>query len=69
MNRLLNRGKDSGRTDDQDISIIENRIRVYNNETAPLIEYYEQQGKYHAVHGMGSIEEIFQRLCHTIDNL
>lgn len=69
IKRLLNRGKDSGRTDDQDISIIENRIRVYNNETAPLIEYYEQQGKYHAVHGMGSIEEIFQSLCYIIDNL
>ncbi|UCH15528.1 MAG: adenylate kinase [Bacteroidales bacterium] len=69
VKRLLNRGKDSGRTDDQDISIIENRIRVYNNETAPLIDYYKQQGKYHAVNGMGTIEEIFQRLCYTIDNL
>jgi len=69
IKRLLNRGKDSGRKDDQDISVIENRIRVYNNETAPLINYYEKQGKYHAVHGMGSIEEIFERLCHTINNL
>ncbi len=69
IKRLLNRGKDSGRRDDQDISVIENRIRVYNNETAPLINYYEKQGKYRAVHGMGSIEEIFERLCHTIDHL
>ncbi len=69
IKRLLNRGKDSGRRDDQDISIIENRIRVYNNETAPLINYYEKQGKYYAVRGMGSIEEIFERLCHTISLL
>lgn len=69
IKRLLNRGKDSRRSDDKNISIIENRIRVYNNETAPLINYYEKQGKYSAVHGMGSIEEIFKRLCHSIELL
>jgi adenylate kinase len=69
IKRLLNRGKDSGRKDDRNISVIENRIKVYNNETAPLIDYYEKQGKYYAVQGMGSIEEIFKRLCNTIDHL
>jgi adenylate kinase len=68
IKRLLNRGKDSGRKDDQNLSVIENRIKVYNNETAPLIDYYEKQGKYCAVQGMGSIEEIFERLCNTIDH-
>jgi adenylate kinase len=69
IKRLLNRGKDSGRRDDQNIAVIENRIKVYNNETAPLVDYYKKQGKYHAVGGMGSIEEIFNRLCVTINNL
>ena len=45
INRLLSRGKDSGRADDQDESIIENRINVYNQKTSPLIEYYKKQGQ------------------------
>lgn len=69
IKRLLNRGIESGRRDDQNMAVIENRIRVYNNETAPLIDYYESQGKYYDVEGMGSIEEIFKRLCNTINNL
>ncbi len=67
INRLLGRGKISGRADDQDISVIENRIAVYNRETAPVIDYYNLQGKFKAVNGMGTIEEIFGRLCNTID--
>ncbi|MBN1597735.1 MAG: adenylate kinase [Bacteroidales bacterium] len=68
IKRLLLRGKDSGRTDDQDQSIIENRIKVYNSETAPVQGFYEAQNKYKGVHGMGSIEEIFKRLCTAIDS-
>jgi adenylate kinase len=67
INRLMGRGKISGRADDQDISVIENRITVYNRETAPVIDYYESRGKFKAVNGMGTIEEIFGRLCVTID--
>lgn len=67
VDRLMGRGKVSGRADDQDINIIENRIAVYNRETAPVINYYEVQGKFSAINGMGSIEEIFQRLCRAID--
>jgi len=67
VNRLMGRGKISGRADDQDISIIENRIAVYNRETSPVIDYYAAQDKYRAVDGMGSIEEIFDRLCAAID--
>lgn len=66
VNRLLNRGKDSGRPDDQDIAIIENRIAVYNRETAVVADYYKAQGKLNNIHGMGSIEEIFKRLCVAI---
>jgi len=69
IKRLLNRGRDSGRSDDQDISIVENRINVYNNETAPVIDYYEKQDKYIPVQGMGTIEDIFKRLCSAIDAL
>jgi adenylate kinase len=69
IKRLLNRGRDSGRADDSDISIIENRINVYNNETAPVIDYYGKQNKYKPVQGMGTIEDIFDGLCRTIDTL
>ena len=69
ISRLLNRGKDSGRADDQNEAIIENRIKVYNNETSPLIEYFKAQNKFSGVFGMGSIDEIFDRLTKVIDNL
>lgn len=67
IKRLLLRGKDSGRADDQDESIIENRINVYNKETAPVIGYYEKQNKFKSIDGMGSIDEIFSRLTAAID--
>jgi len=69
VNRLLNRGKDSGRSDDQDEQIIHNRITEYINKTAPLIEFYNNQGKFNSVEGMGSVEEIFERLCTSVHNL
>jgi len=69
INRLTGRGKVSGRADDQDISVIENRITVYNRETAPVIDHYSAQRKFRAVNGMGSIEEIFTRLCKTIEGV
>jgi len=69
VSRLLNRGKTSGRADDQDDSIIENRIKVYNSETAPVKDFYEKQDKYAGIDGMGTIEEIFDRICKAIDSL
>jgi len=69
VNRLLERGKTSGRPDDQDESIIRNRFKVYNDETSPLADYYNKQGKYIAVHGMGSIDDIFRDLCTAIDQV
>lgn len=69
VNRLLTRGKSSGRSDDQDVSIIENRINVYNQKTAPLIDYYQKQGKYNPIPGMGSIDEIAARIEQTVRQL
>tara|TARA_Y100000782_G_scaffold31337_1_gene34689 strand:- start:22760 stop:23326 length:567 start_codon:yes stop_codon:yes gene_type:complete len=60
--RLLERGKVSGRSDDQDPEIIENRIKEYNAKTAPLKEYYMAQDKFKAIDGIGSIDEISERL-------
>ncbi|AWL78779.1 adenylate kinase [Capnocytophaga canimorsus] len=67
--RLLERGKVSGRADDQDEAKIRNRFVEYNEKTAPLIDFYKKQGKYHALNGIGSIAEITERLSKTIDNL
>ena len=67
ISRLMGRGKVSGRADDQDITIIENRITVYNRETAPVIDYYNTRGKFKPVDGMGTIGDIFGRLCKAID--
>lgn len=69
IKRLLNRGTLSGRADDRDQSVIENRINVYNDKTAPLIEYYKKQGKHRGINGTGSIEEIAGRLRDTIETL
>ena len=69
INRLLGRGLMSGRSDDLDQEVIENRIRVYGEKTAPLIEYYEKQGKYFSINGRGSILEIAGRLKNTVDKL
>ena len=60
--RLLLRGNDSGRADDKNPEVIQNRINVYNKETAPVKEYYKEQGKLQLINGIGSIDEIFNRL-------
>ena len=69
MARLLERGKTSGRVDDQDEEKIRNRYQEYNEKTAPLMDYYKAQNKFHAVDGIGSIQEITERLTQVIDNL
>lgn len=69
VTRLLERGKESGRTDDQDEDKIRNRFEEYNVKTAPLIDYYRAQGKFHSVNGVGSIEEITEKLKKIIDTL
>ncbi len=69
VKRLLSRGESSGRTDDADIATIENRISVYEAKTQPLIDYYTQSGKYHPIAGVGTIEEIADRLFRTVKEL
>lgn len=67
--RLADRAVKSGRPDDADPKIIQNRIDVYNNQTAPVADYYKQQDKYSAIDGIGSIEEIYNKICTAIDGL
>ena len=67
--RLLNRGKESGRPDDQDESIIRQRVNEYNAKTLPLKSYYEGQGKFTGISGIGSIEEIFGSICQVVEGV
>ncbi|WP_417871557.1 adenylate kinase [Winogradskyella sp.] len=69
VERLLKRGETSGRADDADESIIRNRIKEYYNKTAILKDYYSDQDKYFGVDGVGSIEDITERLSAVIDKL
>ena len=69
IDRLLKRGLTSGRCDDAEASTIENRINIYNEITAPIIQYYESQGKYHPIQGVGEIREIAARLKETVEKL
>jgi len=64
--RLLERGKVSGRSDDQNPEIIENRIKEYNQKTAPLKAYYQKQDKFKSIDGMGTIDQISERLYQAI---
>jgi adenylate kinase len=66
--RLRERGKTSGRADDQDEEKINTRIKVYLDETIPVAKFYEKQGKYYAVNGIGTIESIFSNICAKIDS-
>lgn len=69
VERLLGRGKTSGRPDDADEQIIRNRIKEYYEKTAILKDYYDAQGKYCGVDGVGSISDITARLTNVIDKL
>jgi adenylate kinase len=62
VKRLIARAELSGRPDDKDPSVIENRIEVYKEKTEPIINYCSQKGLYQPVNGMGSIDDIFGRL-------
>lgn len=65
--RLLLRGKDSGRADDQNPEVIQNRINVYNAETMPVKDFYLAQNKYKGINGIGEIDSIFAELCAAIE--
>lgn len=66
VTRLLIRGKESGRPDDKNEDVIRHRITEYNNKTLPLKTYYSDQGKFHSIKGVGSIDEIFKALVDRI---
>ena len=69
VKRLLLRGQESGRVDDQDETTIRNRFSEYNAKTQPLINYYKSQDKYSGIDGMGDINRIFEDLCKAIYSL
>lgn len=69
VNRLLERGKISGRADDANEKTIKNRIGVYNKETSVLINFYSAQNKQIGIQGIGKIDEIFEKLCTAIDSI
>ncbi|MBK8556549.1 MAG: adenylate kinase [Lewinellaceae bacterium] len=67
VGRIKLRGKTSGRPDDNDESIIRNRIAVYKSETSPVYHYYEQKNKSYSIEGVGTIDNIFDRICAVIE--
>jgi adenylate kinase len=67
IERISDRGKTSGRVDDQNIEKIRTRISVYEKETLPVANYYKEQGKLHSIEGVGDIQAIFSRLRIVLD--
>ena len=66
MQRLIKRGQESGRADDNE-ETIRKRLVVYHSQTAPLIDWYKQEGKYRHIQGLGALEKIFADVCEAID--
>lgn len=69
ISRLLERGKITNRSDDQDVDKIKNRFNEYNNKTSILINFYKNQDKFYSVDGKGSVDDITSRLFNLIDSL
>lgn len=69
VERLLKRGETSGRTDDSNEEIIQNRIKEYYAKTAEVAELYKQQGKYVEVNGVGGIDEISEKLFAEVEKI
>ena len=68
IKRILLRGQMSGRSDDNE-ETARKRLETYHNQTSPLKAYYEEQGKYRAIDGVGSIDDIFDQIKENLDNL
>ena len=68
MTRLIKRGQESGRSDDN-AETIAKRLDVYHKQTSPLIEWYEKEGIRHHINGLGALDRIFGDICAVIDNL
>ena len=69
ITRLLDRGKTTNRSDDQDIEKIKNRFNEYNTKTSILINFYSKQDKFFSVDGKGSVNDITSRLFGLVDSL
>jgi len=68
IKRLLNRGKSSGRADDQSEDKINKRLKEYDKKTKPLIEFYTKQKKYKSINGIGGMDDITSRIVNLLDN-
>lgn len=68
ITRLLKRGETSGRSDDN-METIKKRLEVYNSQTLPVMDFYQTKGLYKAVAGMGTVEEIFERIAAVLDSV
>jgi len=68
IKRLLNRGKSSGRADDQSEDKINKRLQEYDKKTKPLIEFYTKQNKYKSINGIGELDDITARIVNLLDN-
>lgn len=66
MQRLIKRGQESGRADDNE-ETIKKRLTVYHNQTAPLIDWYKNEGIHHHINGLGSLERIFGDIVEVVD--
>ncbi len=62
IHRLLERGKSSGRSDDQNEKVIKDRLQVYTKQTAVLKNYYQKQSKLQSINGLGTVDEVFARI-------
>lgn len=69
VKRILLRGKDSGRADDASEEVIRGRLDVYHKQTAVVADFYNAQGKYQSVDGLGTMDEVFNRIANVIDKL
>ena len=69
VKRILLRGKDSGRADDASEEVIRDRIKVYHEQTAVVADFYAKQGKFADINGLGTMDEVFDRICQVIDSI
>jgi len=68
IERILKRGKQSGRKDDN-IETVQARLKVYHDQTEPLKGYYKKQGKNISIKGIGGVEDVFERICESLDRI
>lgn len=66
VKRLLKRAQEEGRKDDTE-AVIRNRMKVYHDQTHPLMDYYQRQGKLTSLHGVGSVEDIFRSIAAVVE--